>query len=309
MLVTGGEGFVGARVVARLRRHGHDVALTSLASGGPGVITVDLRERGALHGRLRGVDVVIHLAARSGGVGFQRSPDESVFADNRAMTDGVLAAAVADEVPRVVMASSTVVYRPRVDQRHSESDPTLGPSDSPSPYAWSKICDEVAARWVSQGSSCSVVVGRFANVYGPGGPSADSTGTVIHTLLRRALEASAAGSDAFEARGDPAAVRSFIYVDDVASAVELLALDHRAEGIYNLDSGVGIPIAGAAASIALAVEPRLRAVFSDPHPTDIPYRVSDPSRMAALGFRAETSLEAGLAECVVAALGPAKARG
>jgi nucleoside-diphosphate-sugar epimerase len=174
------------------------------------------------------------------------------------------------------------------------------PDDNPSPYAWSKIWDEMVGEWLARGDSgASVVVGRFGNVYGPGGPSTDATGTVVHTLVRRAMTAAAAGMGTFEAHGDPATVRSFIFVDDVARAVALLLTDERATGPFNVDTGIGLTIGEVADVVGRAVAAGMRAVFTG-EATDVPYRVTDPSRLGALGFAAQVEFSDGIARCVAA---------
>jgi len=304
VLVTGGDGFVGGHVVAALRDEGHEVRWTTLAPHDDGAaITTDLRVPGALDGHLEGTDAVVHLAARAGGIGFQRAPDQTVFADNRALTDSVLASAVAAGVGRVLLASSAVVYRPRDDRPHLETDPLLAPEDGPSPYAWSKITDEVAAAWsMAAHPATSIVVGRFANVYGPGGPDGDATGTVVHTLIRRAGEAVAAGAS-LQVWGDPAAVRSFVFVTDVARAVALLATHPGATGAYNVDTGVPISIGSVARTIAAAIDPGLSIETDESRPSDVPYRVTDPGRLAGLGFAPEVGFDEGVRRCVSARFG------
>jgi len=300
VLVTGGDGFVGRHVVSTLRADGHDVVLTSLAPAADSpVVTVDLREPGALDSHLDHVAAVVHLAARAGGIGFQRGVDASVFTDNRAMTDGVLASAAAAGVPRVVLASTSVVYRPQSDRPHLETDPLLSLSDHPSPYAWSKITDEVAGAWVQEAHpGTRVVVGRFANVFGPGGPDSNATGTVVHTLIRRAREAVESGRSTLEVWGDPGAVRSFVFVADVARAVALLVTAPDATGAYNVDTGDGITIGAVAEVIATAVDSGLGIEADASRPADVPYRVTDPGRLTALGFAPEVGFIEGVRRCV-----------
>jgi nucleoside-diphosphate-sugar epimerase len=301
VLVTGGDGFVGRHVVGAFRDGGHEVRWTTLAPGeDPAGITVDLRVPGALDGHLDGVDAVVHLAARAGGIGFQRTPDPTVFADNRALTDSVLAAAAAAGVGRVFLASSAVVYRPRTGRPHLETDPLVALEDHPSPYAWSKVTDEVAAGWsMAAHPGTSVVVGRFANVYGPGGPDGDDTGTVVHTLIRRAGEAAAAG-EPLRVWGDPSAVRSFVFVADVARAVALLATSADAAGAYNIDTGVPIDIGSVARTVAAAIDPGLSIETDASRPSDVPYRVTDPGRIGGLGFVPEVDFLEGIRRCVAA---------
>lgn len=299
-LVTGGEGFLGARVVAELQARGLDVVWTSQGeTSAGGSVSVDLREPGALRQHLSGVDVVAHLAARAGGRRFQEMNDPSVFWDNRSMTDNVLRDAAAGGVRRVFLASSTVVYAPGPARPHLESDRLLGSEDRPSPYAWSKITDELVARWTAHfESGLETVVGRFTNIFGPGGPADEETGTVVHSLLRKALAAADDGADGFEVWGDPGIVRSFIFVTDAARAVATLLLEEGAGGVYNVDTGIPTTIGQLAGEIARQVDPKLEPKTVSTGSEGVPYRVTDPERLFALGFSAEISLADGIGRCV-----------
>ena len=109
-------------------------------------IRLDLEDQEAVMSAVSDIDLVVHLAARAGGIQFQEEGVAGVFDSNRRITDNVLQACRAQSTKRVFLASSLVTYRPASEMLR-EIHPQLQLADGPSPYAWSKITDEVVASW------------------------------------------------------------------------------------------------------------------------------------------------------------------
>lgn len=281
VVVTGPAGFIGTALVRCLVERGVEVhALRG----------VDLREPGALEGRVpRGADVV-HLAARAGGIGFQEADHAAVFRENTAITRAVLAAAAGAPARRVFLASSAVVYAADAPEEIPETGPLVRPAQATG-YAWSKLTDEAAAAWTR---GCEVVVGRFANVYGPGGPAS----TVVHGLIRRAVSERASGR--LTVWGDGSAVRSFLYVDDAARAVLAVLERGAAGGVYNLDASEPVAIRDLAALVRDAVDPGLALSFDATRPSGPARRVLDTARLRALGWQPQVDLSTGIAATAAA---------
>ncbi|MEA3511693.1 MAG: NAD(P)-dependent oxidoreductase [Actinomycetota bacterium] len=302
VLVTGAHGFVGRHVVRALAATSCDVVAvahpaetvdTSLPAR---TVVMDISQRDDLVQVLDGVEMVVHLAARAGGIQFQESGAWSVFSDNRTMTDNVLESAAQAGVRRVYLASSAVVYRPEVTRPLVETDPVVQPWEGPSPYAWSKITDEVVGGWWQDSGRLEVVVGRFSNVYGPGAPFDSDRSTVIHALIRRASETPA--GESLLVWGDGSAIRSFVYVEDVAGAVAKILFDGESGSVYNVDNGFEVSVKTLATTARDAVDPSLILRFDPSKPSGLPYRVANPSRLQSLGFQASTSLEDGIEQTV-----------
>ena len=294
MLVTGGHGFIGRHVVAALADAGATPVSTfhpdrSQLPDLPGsTMSVDLEEPRQAFDAVTKVDMVVHLAARAGGIQFQEGADTSVFNANRRITDNVVAACLRSGVTRLFVASSSVIYQPS-DEPITETMPILRPADHPDPYAWSKITDEAAAR---SHQSLHSVVGRFGNVYGPGASFEPDRSTVVHGLIDRAARA---GQDEdLVVWGDGSAIRSFVYVEDAARAV-LIALEKGRRGqAYNIDSGVGITIADLARHVRDVVNPSLSLRFEAAKPAGIPFRVGSIAKLATMGYAPAFRLDDGL---------------
>ena len=253
---------------------------------------MDLEDRQGIIDAVHDADLVVHLAARAGGIQFQQGGGEEVFASNRLITDNLLAACAASDVKRIFLASSLVTYRP-ANERLTESHPQLGPRDRPDPYAWSKITDEVVASWHPD---LDIVVGRFGNVYGPGAPFDPEKSTVVHALIDRAARLE--DGEELVVWGDGSAIRSFVFVEDVAEAV-LLALPKGVSGeAYNIDGGAEVTIAELATTIRDTVNPSLHLVFDASKPGGPPYRVASIDKLKTLGYSPSVDLAEGLRRTV-----------
>ena len=300
IFVTGAHGFIGRYVVRMLAGEGYRVVAAARDSRDrddslpADIVQVDLAVPDEVKAAMHGCDEVIHLAARAGGIQFQQG-GAAIFRENRAITDSVIDAAVGLNIRRMFVASSAVVYR---SSHHAvaEDDALLGPIDLPSPYAWSKITDEVAAQWITGTGQLDTVIGRFGNVYGPGAPFDPDRSTVVHALIQRALETPAGG--VLQVWGDGSAVRSFIYVEDVAWAILTLLQDGDPGAAYNVDSGVAVTIRDLAELVRQAVDPSIQLAFDSTKPAGVPYRVTDPARLNSLGFKATMNLDDGIARTV-----------
>ncbi|MEX2322718.1 MAG: NAD-dependent epimerase/dehydratase family protein [Acidimicrobiia bacterium] len=299
VVVTGGHGFIGRYVVAALAADGFSTVAVAHPKGDPVDVphesaVVDLTDAPAVDALLEGAEAVVHLAARAGGVQFQAERAAEVFRSNREITDTVVSGARRAGVSRVFLASSTVVYR-SAPEPLTEDHPLLSLGDNPSPYAWSKITDEVVASWVDD---VEVVVGRFGNVYGPGAPFDAQRSTVVHALIDRAARLEA--GEPLTVWGDGSAVRSFVFVEDVARAVSLILTAGAAGTAYNVDSGEAVAIRDLAAAVVAAVAPEARIVFDAAKPSGPSSRVASIDRLQDLGFQPRTSLSDGVARTVSA---------
>lgn len=299
VLITGAHGFVGSRVAHVLADQGADLVCLHQANVPPRpdvpgrAVPIDLIRGRGLTEIAQGADIIVHLAASSGGIQFQQKTHADVFRDNHAMTRNVLLAARSVGAQRVFLASSAVVYRDGDQDLIPEDGPLRAPgAGQVTGYAWSKITDEVLGSWLTNGSDFDVVVGRFANVYGPGGSFDPSRSTVVHALVRKAIEAAPAG--VLHIWGSGRAVRSFIFVDDCARAV-LTICEHGSGGeAYNVDGGEPISIGELAAIVRDAVDPQLVLAFDDSKPEGPQRRVLDNAKLRGLGFEPQTGIRAGV---------------
>lgn len=285
VVVTGAGGFVGRHVVAQLANQGVEVrAVLGRGHHAPPALAAetfeaDLTNLGEATAALDGFGGVVHLAARSGGVATQ--DQASVFADNRALTDSVLEAVKRVGTKRIFLASSGVVYRDSPNPIN-EDDPLLGPNDRPNQYAWSKICDEVAAQWAMLEGSVEVVIGRPGNVIGPVDATTPARTTAVYDIIRRATELKP--GEPLEIWGDGSAVRSFVHVEDAARAIITAFASGDAGDAYNIDSGESLSIGKLAKLVRDLVAPTAQLAFDPDKPSGPKHRALSVDKLKALGY-------------------------
>ena len=300
VLVTGGCGFVGSRLCARLVADGHEVViLDNVSLGTPAnlpaavaararIVEADVRDVDALRRCMETYQprTVVHLAAIHFIPACNADPRRAIDV-NVTGTQALLdACATAGAVEAVVLASSASVYASSAAPLSEES--ALGPVDI---YGHTKVWMEQLAALFHRRSAIAVGVARFFNIFGPGE-------TNPHLIPDIITEGRAGGVLRL---GNLTSQRDYVYVDDVARGVMLLAEACRVHGSLTCNFGGERPVDGW--QLVRLIE-RLHGgtfvVAQDPakmRPADNPMIASDCTRAhRLLGWHAETSLEAGLAE-------------
>jgi UDP-glucose 4-epimerase len=234
VLVTGGAGFVGANLVSYLIDHGHEVRILDDLSAGsrpewwgnrskrPQVVEGHVEDAASARRATRGMDAVVHLAAKPGVADSVAHPEQD-FRSNVLGTFTVLDGARRAGVRTFVFASSGAVLAGATPPLREDMAPA-----PQSPYGASKLYGEglVAASDVFGITGVSL---RFANVYGP---LSAHKGSVIAQFLKRVL----AGRPLL-IYGTGRQTRDFLFVEDVCTAVER-ALGAKRKGVYHLGTGV-----------------------------------------------------------------------
>lgn len=296
--VIGAAGFVGRYVVRTLAAQSERVAAVvrpedAIPDDFPADVRVlDAADPTALEQALGDVSRVIHLAARSGGIQLQRASHLDLYEDNRTLTDSVLNVASRLGINRVFLASSAVVYRESTGAMIGEDHPVVGPDDRPTGYAWSKVTDEVMSGWMREATALEPVIGRFGNVYGPEASFDPSRSTVVHGLISRIVNAPENGT--VTVWGDGSAVRSFVHVSDVASAVHLILEAGEPGAAYNVDTSEAVSIRELAELIRDLAAPSVKLEFDSTKPSGARHRVLDNARLQSIGFKPSVTLADGL---------------
>lgn len=296
IVVTGGAGFLGRHVCARLARLG------------PAQITVprsaqyDLRQRSAIE-RLLAVarpDVVIHLAAVVGGIGANRVNPGRYFYDNAIMGLELLEACRVAQIEKVVSVGTICSYPKFTPVPFREDDLWNGyPEETNAPYGLAKKMLLVQAQAYRQQYGLNAVTLLPVNLYGPGDNFDPATSHVIPALIRKMVEARDAGLAEVTAWGTGKASREFLFARDAADAIVRAADTYNSPEPLNLGSGREVTIRELAELIAKHAGFHGRIVWDAGQPDGQPRRCLDTSRAAAaIGFRAATSLEDGLRETI-----------
>lgn len=299
-LVTGGAGFIGRALAARLLREGAEVTvLDDLSSGdasrldrGACLMEGSVTDPGRVAEAMAGADAVFHLAA----IASVARCNEDLAASHRVNLGGFVnvleAAAAREQRPALVYASSAAVYGDNPETPLRE-DARLRPL---SPYGADKLGCELHA------SAAATVLGlrstglRFFNVYGPGqDPGSPYSGVI--SLFHRAARL----GEGVTIFGDGGQTRDFVFVDDVVEALLSAAAREKGEAaeILNVCTGRETTVLDLAARLARLTGKTMPVAHAPARAGDIRRSSGDPARLEAiLGRRPGTDLSAGLAQLV-----------
>ena len=288
-VVTGGGGFLGAPTVALLEEVGADVRVVRSADH-------DLRDQRAAREAVEGADVVIHLAARVGGIGFNRRNPAPLAYDNLMMGTNVFEASRQAGVGKLVAACSVCAYPKFTPVPFSEDSLWDGyPEESNAPYGLAKkmllVLSDTYRRQYGF-DSCAPVL---ANLYGPGDNFDLEDSHVIAAMVRKYVEATERDDSevVLWGTGDPS--REFLYVDDAARALVLAAERYDSSDPVNIGTGQETRIRDLADTIVRLTGYRGETVWDTSRPDGQPTRYLDVSRARErFGFEAEVELEEGL---------------
>jgi GDP-L-fucose synthase len=287
--VTGGAGFLGKAVVRDLAQLGAEVKVVRSDDH-------DLRDAAAARAAVDGAQVVLHLAARVGGIGFNRRNPGPLAYDNLMMGANVFEQARLARVEKLVAACSVCAYPKFTDVPFSESDLWDGyPEESNAPYGLAKkmlLVLSDAYRRQYGFDSCAPIV---ANLYGPDDNFDLEDSHVIAAMIRKFVEAREQGASGVVLWGTGEPTREFLYVDDAARALLLAAERLDTSEPVNIGTGRETKIRGLAELIASLTGFEGELVWDASRPDGQPARYLDVTRAQQLmGFEAEVSLEDGL---------------
>lgn len=221
MLVTGSSGFLGARVVTRLRALGHEVVGVDVVEVPTTTLVADITEPKVPSGVPDAVDCVIHLAAVASPKECERDPRQA-FEVNVRGTWNVLSWALARGSSRFVFASSAHCYG--ISPKYMPTDESH-PSFPLDTYTVTKLMGEVACERFYEGHGLSYVSLRLYNGYGPG----QGLGYFLPDMIAQARKGG------IRLRGGGTS-KDFLYVDDMVAAI-LLAASSSYVGVLNVGSG------------------------------------------------------------------------
>jgi GDP-L-fucose synthase len=288
-VVTGGGGFLGAPTVRMLAELGADIRVVRSSDH-------DLRDQRAAREAVDGAEVVLHLAARVGGIGFNRRNPAPLAYDNLMMGSNVFEASRQAGVSKLVAACSVCAYPKFTPVPFKEDDIWNGyPEESNAPYGLAKkmliVLSDTFRRQYGF-DSCAPVL---ANLYGPGDNFDLEDSHVIAAMVRKYVEAAERGEEEVVLWGTGNPSREFLYVDDGARALILAAERCDFSEPMNIGTGQETKIRDLAATISRLTGYEGDTVWDSSRPDGQPTRYLDVSRARErIGFEAEVALEEGL---------------
>ncbi|MEK7630433.1 MAG: GDP-L-fucose synthase [Patescibacteria group bacterium] len=296
ILVTGGAGFLGSFVVEELLRSGVKKENIFI----PRSADHDLRDKAVCQKVVAGQDMVIHLAANVGGIGYNREKPGELFYDNLVMGAQILDAAHRAGVQKFVGLATICSYPKFTPVPFREEDIWSGyPEETNAPYGLAKKMLLVQAQAYRSQYNFNAVTLFPVNLYGPRDNFNPDSSHVIPALIRKAIEARDSGKAYIEAWGTGIPTREFLYVEDAARAIVQVAQHYDKPDPINLGSGMEISIKDLTEKVCKLVGFKGEIKWDNSKPDGQPRRMLDTSKAEKeFGFRATTNFDEGLAKTI-----------
>jgi GDP-L-fucose synthase len=289
VVVTGGGGFLGKPTVRMLEELGARVDV-------PRSFEYDLRGAEGCREAVEGADVVIHLAANVGGIGYNLRNPAPLAYDNTLMGLNVFEACRAARVGRLVAVCSVCAYPKHTPVPFSETELWNGyPEESNAPYGLAKRMLATLSDAYRRQYGLESCVPVLANLYGPEDNFDLEDSHVIAAMIHKYVLAKDRDEREVVLWGTGAPTREFLYVDDAARALVLAGERCETSEPFNVGTGIETSISELAETISSLVGYEGETIWDGSRPDGQPRRFLEVSRgRDLLGFRAEIALEVGL---------------
>lgn len=296
ILVTGAGGFLGKFVVQKLLERG--VLKENIST--PSFEEFDLRQMESCKRVVEGQDIVIHLAAKVGGIGFSSKNPGQMFFDTALIGIQLMEAARLAGVKKFVTIGSVCAYPKEAQIPFKESDIWQGyPEETNAAYGIAKRALLAQAEAYRKQYGFNSIHLVLVNLYGPGDNFDLESSHVIPAIIRKVYEAKKQGKDFVEVWGTGIATREFVHVEDVAQGIILATERYNKSEPVNLGSGFEISIKDLVYLICQLMDFRGEIKWDTTKPDGQPRRLFDSSKAEReFGFKAKKYFLDGLKEVI-----------
>ncbi|MEQ8163228.1 MAG: GDP-L-fucose synthase [Smithellaceae bacterium] len=294
--ITGGKGFLGSHLIKNLENRGcRKIAIADL----PEYNLINLTDVRQMYERTQ-PDIVIHLAAKVGGIGFNQEKPAELFYDNLIMGTQLIHEAYRQKIEKFVALGTICAYPKFTPVPFQEENLWNGyPEETNAPYGLAKKMMLVQSQAYRQQYGFNSIFLLPVNLYGPGDNFDPRSSHVIPALIKKCIDAIDNSSDTIEVWGTGRATREFFYVEDAAEAISLATELYNKSDPVNIGAGFEISIRELAELIAQITGFKGKIVWDKTKPDGQPRRMLDCSRAAAeFSFKAKTGLADGLAKTI-----------
>jgi GDP-L-fucose synthase len=296
VMLTGGSGFLGCRVIDKLRQLGCQHIFV------PRSKDYDLVQREAVVKAIRDAeaDIIIHLAAQVGGIGANLTHPAEFFYDNLMMGVQLLHESWRAGVKKFVAIGTVCSYPKFTPVPFQEDDLWNGyPEETNAPYGLAKKMLLVQSQTYRQQYGYNSLFLMPVNLYGPGDNFDPASSHVIPAIIKKCMDATEAGEDSIVVWGTGSPTREFLYVDDAAEGILLATEYYNQSEPVNLGSGMEISIKDLVHLIARLTKFHGEIVWDITKPDGQPRRRLDTSKAERLfSFKARTTFEVGLRKTI-----------
>ena len=294
VVVTGGAGFLGSHLVDLLKKEQLGKLIV------PRSAEFDLRKEEVNKNLFKDVDVVIHLAANVGGIGYNQEHPAELFYDNLLMGVHAMHEAYKAGVKKFVAIGTICAYPKYTPVPFSENDLWNGyPEETNAPYGLAKKMQLVQSQAYRAQYGFNSIFLLPTNLYGPGDNFDPNSSHVIPALIRKFVEAKKANAEEVVVWGTGAPTREFLYVEDAARGILLATKRYDKPEPVNLGSSFEISIAELSHLIGDIVGFQGKIRFDVTKPDGQPRRKIDTTRAKEeFGFVSEVKFEEGLRKTV-----------
>ena len=291
-LVTGGAGFLGSFVVDKLLKKGINEENIII----PRSKTADLRKWENCVSIVKGADIVIHLAAKVGGIGYNMNNPGSLFYDNAIMGIQLMEAARLKGVQKFVALGTICAYPKYTKVPFNEKDLWDGyPEETNAPYGLAKKMILVQSQAYRQQYDFNSIYLLPVNLYGPRDNFNPESSHVIPAIIKKIFDAKINNQDHIVVWGTGKSTREFLYVEDAAEAIILATEKYNKPDPINIGSGMEISIKELVNIISEQANYKGKMTWDIKKPDGQPRRLLDVSKAECeFGFKAKTDFLTGL---------------
>lgn len=294
--VTGGKGFLGQHLLSQLRQQN----CTHLAIADLPEYNLVNRDDIARMYDETAPDIVIHLAAKVGGIGFNQENPATLFYENLMMGTQLLHEGWVRRIKKFVAIGTICAYPKFTPVPFREEDLWIGyPEETNAPYGLAKKMMLVQSQAYRTQYGFNSIFLLPANLYGPGDNFDPRSSHVIPALIEKCVRAIREGQAEITVWGTGQATREFLYVGDAARAIVTAAERYDKSDPVNIGTNSEISIADLVSLIVDLTGFKGRVRWDQTKPDGQPRRAVDPGKaFREFGFNAETSLRDGLRETI-----------
>jgi GDP-L-fucose synthase len=301
ILVTGGAGFLGSHLIKQLVESGAQKKNIFV----PRSKKYDLRQKEVCAEVVKGQDIVIHLAANVGGIGYNQQNPGTLFYDNLLMGVHLMEEARKAGVGKFVAVGTICAYPKYTPVPFKEEELWNGyPEETNAPYGLAKKMMLVQAQAYRQQYNFNAIYLLPVNLYGPGDNFDPASSHVIPALIKKFVDAVKNKDKEVSVWGTGEPTREFLYVEDAARGIILATQLYDGSEPVNLGSSFEISIKDLATLVGKLTGFKGKIIFDSTKPDGQPRRKLDVSRAKKnFNFESEVTFEKGLKETIAWYLG------